>query len=246
MNGHKAFVYVENEVDKALQQRLAEMVTAVLTTYKAYALVQVTAAQLNALHKAGFRVDVLSDTTRVTVGAFTFDTEAPPQTPEADVSLLAETGEDYFLVQFIGPLQEAWITAVTKLGCELGNYIPNYTFYLTYMPVNVQAQVAALPFVGWIGRYLPAFKIGPDMTTTGKRSLAQQDMVAVEINRPAFPFDPEGNVEISLHRSDDMDTVVALIDTLGGHVIDAGGRSLVVPWNRNRCWLLPGMWLCAA
>ncbi len=64
------------------------------------------------------------------------------------------------VVQFIGPVETAWKTALENLGVTFGPYIPDYGFIIQ-VPVPQRASVESLPFVRWCGGLEPALKLSP-------------------------------------------------------------------------------------
>ena len=69
----------------------------------------------------------------------------------------------YYLVQFAGPVQPFWLEQVAALGGEVVGYVPNDTHIVRMAPPSVIA-VAQLPAVRWVGPFLPAYKIAPELT----------------------------------------------------------------------------------
>ncbi|MCI0659099.1 MAG: S8 family serine peptidase, partial [Acidobacteria bacterium] len=60
---------------------------------------------------------------------------------------------------------DEWLSRLESLGGEIFTPIPYFT-YLTKIPTNRRQEIAALPFVEWMGPYYPAFKLS--------RALVQQ------------------------------------------------------------------------
>jgi|GEM_PF-1896947 len=67
-----------------------------------------------------------------------------------------------YLLQFDGPVTDAWKDAVQQLGVQLYGYMPEYAFVTRIDPATL-AGVRALPFVRWVGPYIPAYRISPDL-----------------------------------------------------------------------------------
>lgn len=93
-----------------------------------------------------------------------------------DVELLSEddissgvqtTKDDYYLIQFNGPIERGWEDKLEKLGVELYEYIPEYT-YLVGMSQSEKESIhkTELP-IRWMGQYNPELKI--------HRKLSKQD-----------------------------------------------------------------------
>ena len=81
---------------------------------------------------------------------------------ELTIEQLPTAGLGYYLVQFTGPVQEAWKEQVTKAGGTIFDYIPDFAFVVR-MDDAVRTAVAVLPEVAWIGPFQPAYKLTPDL-----------------------------------------------------------------------------------
>ena len=81
---------------------------------------------------------------------------------ELTIEQLPTAGLGYYLVQFTGPVQEAWKEQVTKAGGTIFDYIPDFAFVVR-MDDAVRTAVAVLPEVAWIGPFQPAYKLSPDL-----------------------------------------------------------------------------------
>ena len=80
---------------------------------------------------------------------------------ELTVERLPTAGLGYYIVQFTGPVQEAWKERVTKAGGTIFDYIPDFAFVVR-MDDAAHTAVTALPEVAWVGPFQPAYKISPD------------------------------------------------------------------------------------
>lgn len=83
------------------------------------------------------------------------DVAADPPSPPARAGGRAE-----YLVQFGGPVQEAWKASLAAEGAELLEYMPDFAFRVRLSPERA-ARVRQLPFVAWVGTYHPAYKLPP-------------------------------------------------------------------------------------
>ncbi len=73
-----------------------------------------------------------------------------------------------YIVQFVGPIQDAWKAAVAATGGELLDYVPEYAFKVRMRPAQALA-VRRLPSVRWVGLFHPAYKLSPRLTRAGER-----------------------------------------------------------------------------
>jgi hypothetical protein len=75
-------------------------------------------------------------------------------TPEEDATLR--------LIQFPGPIQDAWIAAIDRAGLEIVTYIPDYA-YLIWGTPDAIGELATQTSLRWHGAYEPAYAIHPEM-----------------------------------------------------------------------------------
>jgi serine protease AprX len=94
----------------------------------------------------------------------TFDPLAGEPAMPASLRLAAypADGPGAYIVQFAGPIQEAWKDQVRSLGGRVMDYIPDYAF-LVWMDGATRAKVEASAHVRWVGLYQPAYKFSPDL-----------------------------------------------------------------------------------
>lgn len=71
-------------------------------------------------------------------------------------------GTGAYIVQFEGPIQEAWPQQLKSLGGRLVGYLPDYA-YLVWMDGAARTRVEGLPAVRWVGLYQPAYKLSPSL-----------------------------------------------------------------------------------
>ncbi len=92
---------------------------------------------------------------RLRYGAFDPLTDAAPAVPAV---LAAPPGGSLFLVQFVGPPVEEFRETIRALGGEVVHFMTDHT-HVVRMPAGTRAQVAALPFVRWVGPLHTAYKL---------------------------------------------------------------------------------------
>lgn len=78
-----------------------------------------------------------------------------PGVPEG---LAARAGGSTWLVQFASPAIEPMRQAIRDLGGTVHQFMTDHT-YVVRLPAGVREQVAALPFVRWVGPYHVAYKL---------------------------------------------------------------------------------------
>jgi hypothetical protein len=118
-------------------------------------------------------------------------------------SATGESGGSAWLVQFIGPVQERWKTAVAEAGGQLAFYIPDHAF-LTRMDAATAERVRALPEVRWVGPWRASFRLSRAIRDTpGEETYDLQTFSGV-----------------------DLDGLSAAIVRLGGRVLAASDNGL--------------------
>ncbi|MCB9433950.1 MAG: S8 family serine peptidase [Ardenticatenaceae bacterium] len=78
----------------------------------------------------------------------------------------------YYLVQFEGAVQPDWRQAVAEAGGEIVAYVPENAFKVRLTGAET-AVVANLPYVHWIGRFLPTYKLSPELEQDQKEAVVQ-------------------------------------------------------------------------
>jgi subtilisin-like proprotein convertase family protein len=124
---------------------------------------EATAAALTA-HEG---VDVLHDDDVIMLNAGPIKTTSP-QAASARGLTGPFAGRRLHLIQFAGPVQEAWLGAVKQTGVQIVTYIPSNS-YLVYGEASsigqLQSVAQASPFVRWDGAYLDGYKVHPRART---------------------------------------------------------------------------------
>lgn len=151
--------------------------------------------------------------------------EAPAVAPGLAIGGYAQGQRGYYIVQFRGPVEQAWKDQVAAQGAEVLDYIPDFAFKVRMNPAQA-GQVGALADVAWVGLFHPAFKISPRLDRTGAHPFtvrvergADAGLVAAEIARSgAQILAREGSI---------------LLVAANGAQVDAAARVLDVAWIQN-------------
>lgn len=109
----------------------------------------------------------------------------------------------YYIVQFVGPIEEGWTEQVEAVGATLLGYLPDNA-YVIRIAADDLPKLRALPSVRWVGPYLPDYKLSPALTSGAM--LASADPVAVRLI--AFP-------------GETVETITALLNSLGATIEEA-------------------------
>ena len=122
----------------------------------------------------------------VRLRAATF-TPARGESPAIRASMMRgeeREGVDEYIVQFEGPVLEAWKAGLATAGAEIHEYVPEFAFKVR-MNRAAAARVRRLPFVAWVGAYHPAYKLGPELARDRRRAFV------VRLSRGANRADTE-------------------------------------------------------
>lgn len=80
--------------------------------------------------------------------------------------------QKYFVVQFTGPIDQAWKEAVSAEGGEILAYIPDFAFKVRMNPA-IADRVGQMEFVSAVIPFQPQFKFGTDLKRDGEMNLYQ-------------------------------------------------------------------------
>ncbi len=150
-------VYARMAPDDYRQLAPGQVVSAL--DYGSFVWVEMTPSQAKALELGGVPFDPQPEAARIGLMGHAFDTRLGE--PEVAAELRAEQvpGEEgLYLVQFVGPIREEWLTNLASSGLRPLQYVPHYAYLVWGMPQTVQMAQAA-PAVRWTGAYHPAYKI---------------------------------------------------------------------------------------
>jgi subtilisin family serine protease len=106
--------------------------------------------------------------------AATFDPLADePQVTQSAPALVHGVGT--YLLQFQGPVTEAWKADAARAGARLYGYIPDYAFIARIDAADL-AQVRGLPSVRWVGPYHSAYRLDSELhaSSSGAQRLVVQ------------------------------------------------------------------------
>lgn len=125
---------------------------------------------------------------RLQLGTFDPLTEPPPDVPADLLDTRVNTTRRYYLVQFDGPIEPGWPDQLRQLGADVLDYIPDYA-YVVRLAANHVTMVQRLKHVRWIGLWLPAYRIAPQLLqqVRAARRSPQLASQAVEIRLATYP-----------------------------------------------------------
>lgn len=89
------------------------------------------------------------------------DTNTLPGLRAARAGAVAENAR-LVIIQFEGPIQAEWLSAVTKMGAQLRGYVPDFAYWALLDPEQLVA-VQHSPGVKWVGRIPGRYKVDPNL-----------------------------------------------------------------------------------
>lgn len=134
----------------------------IIEQYDGFVLAEVPKNKVKAIPKQ-FLFEDITDEYRIKTGKGEIDTSMPRITETGKVSAhpaytgkdkkAAPAGKHHYLVQFIGPVKQAWLTGIKKAGGELRDPYGGFTYIVRATEKQMQ-KVITLPYVRWAG-HLP-------------------------------------------------------------------------------------------
>jgi hypothetical protein len=134
------------------------------------------------------------DLDMIALNGYIIDTSNPrplSKEPPADLKLSrmaqARSGgyapnSGLYIVQFAGPVKDAWVRTLESTGADIVTYIPNNA-YVVRCDARAAAMVSRMkdeqPFVQWVGDYEPAYKMHQEMQAA--RALGDTGFVKVTV-----------------------------------------------------------------
>ena len=126
----------------------------------------------------GLRTPIRDDQNLIILNGYVLDTTNPQLTSHLLPSELRQTqmadalatrgapDRGLFLIQFAGPVQDAWLDAVRDTGAEIISYVPSNA-YVVRAEIRAGSLLASLrtdsPFVQFVGDYEPAYRLSPGL-----------------------------------------------------------------------------------
>jgi subtilisin family serine protease len=126
----------------------------------------------------------------IRLGDYVFDPLAggEPEMP-MDLRLAQDSPEEsgYYVVQFRGPILQAWKDALVASGGQILEYVPDYAF-LVHLESGVRQTVEQMETVRWVGIYQPAYKLASALVAEEK---SEQQTIVIQL------FPGEGTETVS-------------------------------------------------
>ena len=178
---------------------------------------------LKTLENAGAQYQTIENPYTLTLGGQSFDPLfSAPSFSAALSSNEKSGGAGLHLVQFHGPIKDAWLADLEAAGLEIVQYIHPFT-YVVWGETIAMDQSREQEAVRWMGDYLPAYAVLPE-----NRSLNSDPILVRAV------IIPQAGLE----------TTIAEIEALSGTLVSSSSDS--DPVFDLATFLLPGNLLSAA
>ena len=209
------------------QDALAESYR-LIERYDAFLLVETSPKRAKSLARTHLTEDVTSQYI-IETGGGVIDTTSPQIDPNGKMSVQAwrgdvkplAAGKHHYLVQFVGPVKQEWLKAVTETGSELREPYGGFTYIVRANSKQI-AAISALPFVRWSGHY-------PHRQRIASALRAEQEGASVAPQLPRRRILP-GVLTIEFFGPADLKAALPAVKRLGFKVLDKepDGRVLVI------------------
>jgi subtilisin-like proprotein convertase family protein len=119
-------------------------------------------------------------------GGKSINTVAGAPAVATNVQQTKSNGKQLWMVQFVGPIKQAWLARLRKAGIEVVAYMPNNTYVIWLdggQLTQLEQQAKADPTVQWTGAYHPAYRIAPTLQAAKVAQAAQPVPVTIQLYR---------------------------------------------------------------
>lgn len=197
----------------------------VLATYPAFLVAQVDDAAVNTVREGRLTEDI-SDQYVIDDPDGGIDTNIPRITatgeakahPRYRATPALPRGPHHYLVQFVGPIKKAWLSAVRGAGGEIVAPWSGFTMVVRLDPKSVP-KVAALPSVRWMGHLPYSARLSPQATG---RKVEKPDPLT-----PRSQYLP-GAYALQFFRRDLAEKALPKVRRLGFEILDFPPKSVVM------------------
>ncbi|WP_406661021.1 PGF-pre-PGF domain-containing protein [Methanolobus sp. ZRKC3] len=159
------------------------------------------------------------DTSTISIQQEPFNSQATMSA----VTQVADDRENYYIVQFNGPVNDIWKDEVRNTGAAIFNYVPNNAFIIR-MNSTIKAQVYLLDNVKWIGEYKPSYKYVPEI-------LDDENIYA-----SGAKMETKDTFHVLLFSSSDNEKVTSSIEAIEGDIHSNSGNVIKVQIPKDRIY----------
>lgn len=190
--------------------------------------VSITGEQVSRFAERGIGVQIREEADWIELPAIVFDPAGGEPEPPSGYEAAEPPANEraYYLVQFIAPVDPAWVREITNVG---GTFVQN-------VPVNAgvfrlgageASTVKGLRYVRWVGLYHPAYALSPSLAgLTG--SFTAVSLRNLAIDPGSLPAPGGGNIGVRLFDDLDPDEVRPSLEAAGVTIVAGTGYGFVV------------------
>jgi hypothetical protein len=131
---------------------------------------------------------------RLQVGAFDPLLDGVPHLTTAAASAQPAPDHPYYIIQFAGPIEEAWTAQIEQLGATLLGYIPDNAHVARIAPDDL-AKIRAMYAVRWVGPYQAGYKLSPKLNDVARLSAGS----SMDVSVITFPGESAAALETMLN-----------------------------------------------
>jgi serine protease AprX len=156
----KVFVGKAEKPRVLAQSRLIE-------EYEAFLLVEANNAEARKLSRS-YPVEDITNQYKLRIGPRTVDTSMLSSTTAGRRQEITRatawltSGPHHYIVQFIGPIKQSWLSRIRATGAQLRAPFSNFG-YVVRATAATLSKIAALPFVRWTGHLPHGDRIAPGL-----------------------------------------------------------------------------------
>ncbi|MBM4264409.1 MAG: serine protease [Deltaproteobacteria bacterium] len=210
-------------VDKQDRKKVLEQ-TRLIEAYDAFVLVEASDAVLRALARR-YPVEDISNQYALQIGQRSVNPAARGRKRGVDqmTAGLAD-GPHHYVIQFIGPVKQSWLTAVRATGAKLRNPYGNFGYIVWARPAML-AKIAELRFVHFVEHLAHQARLAPGLT--GPAARGDGDLPRRQV-RP-------GVYSVEIFDASDTERIARAARTLGFKVLskEARAKLLLVESTEN-------------
>jgi subtilisin-like proprotein convertase family protein len=154
-----------------------------LVDYGAFALWRIPETEATAAARANASVSVKDDFDTIGLRGGAIDTRGTPPAAPAGLAQAKSNGPQLWLIQFIGPIKEAWLDDLRANGLQIVWYMPQNAYVVWGDGVAIDTLTRAAqksPVIQFTGAYHPAYRLAPPLQQAA-RTRAAADTVSVTV-----------------------------------------------------------------
>jgi PKD repeat protein len=152
--------------DRATINELTKGGATLLADYGAFGLWSVSSAQRSSLVGRSSVIARADFDTIALRGGSSIDTRAGAPSVPAGLRQTRTSGEQFWMLQFIGPTKDSWLDQVRALGVQIVMYMPNNAYVVWGDKAaldGLDKLVGQGAVVQWTGAYHPAYRLEPSL-----------------------------------------------------------------------------------